>query len=307
MKLLNAILKRAKKLEGRVVFHELHDERVRSAIKKLQRLKIITPLLLGKERKDLKGEYIDPGSFALKKKYAQRMVQLRKDKGWSYEECYKKLEDVNYFGTMMVEMGDADAMVAGAAQTTASTLRPALQLLKKQHVSAGFLMVKKERVLYYADCSVTVNPTSEELADTARASAQTMSNLGIEPKVALLSFSTKGSAQHEFVDKVAKAAELLKDEKFIADGELQVDAALVPEIAKRKCPESKIKGNANVLIFPDLQSGNISYKLTERLGGFQAIGPIVQGLRKPVNDLSRGCSPDDIVYVAAIAVLQSKS
>ncbi len=306
MDLLKSILDKAKKCPKRVVFHELHDKRIRDAIKKIQKLGIAKPILLGKERPDLKGVYISTSDMRYRVKYAKKMYELRKDKGWTLDECKEKLNDPNYFGTMMVVCDDADAMVAGSMQPTASTLRPALQLLKRQHVSGGFLMINKKRTLYFADCSVTTDPTPEELADSARASAKTMRNLGFKPKVAMLSFSTKGSAQHTLVDKVAKATALLKDIDFIVDGELQVDAALVPEVAKLKCPKAKIKGDANILIFPDLNAGNIGYKLAQRLGNMRAIGPIIQGLEKPVNDLSRGCTAEDIVYVTAIAVLQSK-
>ncbi|MBD3361010.1 phosphate acetyltransferase, partial [Candidatus Peregrinibacteria bacterium] len=229
------------------------------------------------------------------------------------KEAQKLVKDVNYFGTMMVYTNDADGMITGAAHETADSVRPALQIIKtkeKFHKASGiYFMVLENRLLLFADTAITINPNSHDLVDITLDTAETAKKFGIKPKIALLSFSSKGSAKHPFVDKVKEAVELAKDKRpdLTIDGELQVDAALVPEVAKRKCPDSPLKGKANILIFPDLEAANIGYKLVERLAKAKAVGPFLQGLKKPVNDLSRGCDYKDIVNATAFTVCECEN
>ena len=217
-----------------------------------------------------------------------------------------------YFGTMMVQTGDADGLIGGATTTTANTLRPALQIIRtheKFHkVSGLFLMNVKGRLLFLADCAVNIEPSSHVLAEIAMDTKETVKKFGIEPRVAMISFSTNGSADHPSVERVREATEMVrdKDPALVVDGEMQVDAALDPETCQRKYPNSRIKGDANVLIFPGVSAGNIGYKLL-RTAGADAVGPILQGLKKPVNDLSRGCNIQDVIDVCAITVLQAQN
>jgi phosphate acetyltransferase len=270
---------------------------------------------------DLTGVSIaDPAASEKTAPYAQLLFELRKVKGMTEEEAHKLVsQNTLYFATMMVKTGDADGMVAGAINSTGNTLRPALQIIKTAPgisvVSSCFIMEipKKEYgdegVMVFGDCAVIPNPTADELAAIAIASAKTGKELvGLNPKVAMLSFSTKGSASHDLVTKVQEATKKVKElaPEMNVDGELQADAALVESVGQLKSPGSPVAGHANVLVFPDLQAGNIGYKLVQRLAGAEAIGPIIQGLNKPVNDLSRGCSIEDIVSVVAITAVMAR-
>jgi len=261
-------------------------------------------------------EIVNPATSEKAAAYANALYEIRKAKGMTEEEAAKKVADPMFYGVMMVKMGDADGLVSGAIHSTGDMLRPALQIIKCKPdiktVSSCFLMespIEEYGVMIFSDCAVIPNPTAEELANIAVAAAESARSLGeIEPKVAMLSFSTKGSAKHENVTKVQEATKLAKElaPELKLDGELQLDAAIVPEVGQLKSPGSEVAGHANVLVFPDLQAGNIGYKLVQRLGKAEAYGPILQGIAKPCNDLSRGCSVDDIVATVAITAVQAQ-
>jgi phosphate acetyltransferase len=317
-KFINFVKKTAKANPQRIVFPEGFEERVLMATKKILKEKTAIPILIGNpdviraNAKKLgikldfrKIEIHDPLTSPKRAAFAKEFYNLRKHKGITEEEALKTIEKINYFGTMMVHMGDADGMISGTTYSTAETVRPALQIIKTkekfQKVSGVFFLILEKRLLLFADSAITIDPNSHDLADIAIDTAETAKKFNIEPRIAMLSFSTHGSAKHPHVDKVKEATALIRDQRpdLIVEGEMQVDAALIPHIAKRKFPESKLKGDANIMIFPDLQSGNIAYKLVERLAKAKAIGPILQGLKKPINDLSRGCSWQDIANLAA--------
>ncbi len=327
--LIKSIFTKAKQMEKRIVLPEGEDPRIIEAAISASRLGVAKITLLGCEdtiRKKAVGsldsiEIINPRTSDRISQYSNLLYELRKSKGVTMEDAERLAKNNLYFGVLMVKNGDADGMVAGAINSTGDVLRPALQIIKAKKgintVSSCFLMALPEGVKYghngvliFADCAVNINPDARALADIALAGAQSAKAIADipQPKVAMLSFSTKGSAKHEYADKVIEATRLAKESQpdLLIDGELQADAALVESVAWLKAPDSVIGGQANVLIFPDLQSGNIGYKLVQRLAKAEAIGPISQGLAKPVNDLSRGCSAEDVVSVIAITALQAE-
>jgi phosphate acetyltransferase len=320
MNLLDKIHKQAKKNPKRIVFPESSEERILKACDKILKKGIAKVILLGNKNKILnkakklnlnikKARIID---HLKSKTYTNELVKLRKSKGMTIKKAKELLKDENYFGTMMVHMNHADGLISGAIHTTADTVLPALQIIKTKEefhrVSGLFLMLIKDKVYLFADCAININPDAKTLAEIAIDSEKTAKRFGIRPRIAMLSFSSHGSGDHKILDKIRNAVKIVqkKEPKLKIDGELQVDAALDPEVCKIKAPNSKLKGNANVLIFPDLNVGNISYKLVERLGNAEAIGPILQGLQKPINDLSRGCKVKDIVNLAAITVVEAQ-
>ena len=301
------------KLQGAnisIVLPEGTDERIQQAAVKLAEDGIIKPIVISSS-KTLPEHLtvIDPETYEDLEGLVEAFVQRRKGKV-TVDEARELLKDVNYFGTMLVYTERANGLVSGAIHTTAETVRPALQIIKTKpgisKTSGAFLMIKEDVRYVFADCAITIAPTSEDLAEIAIASAKTAASFGINPKIAMLSFSTKGSAHSEETEKVAKATSIAKEmmPSLAIDGELQFDASIVPSIAAKKAPGSVIQGDANVFIFPTLDAGNIGYKMAERLGGFEAIGPILQGLNAPVNDLSRGCSVEDVYKLAYITAAQ---
>ncbi len=327
MSFLGQVRKKALQANRRIVLPESFDERVLRAVAEILKEKVAQPILVGNPDQimndakayeiSLQGaRIVDPENFERFEVYVDKLVELRSKKGMTREEATKILKnDINFFGAMMVKMGDADGMVSGASSPTAKVLRAGIQVKPgMKTVSSVFIMELSQfkemygSVLVFGDCSVIPHPNSEQLADIACSSAETaLSIANINPRVALLTFSTKGSANHECVDKVIEAGRILRDRhvSFRFDDELQADAALVKSIGEIKAPLSDVSGNANVLIFPNLSAGNIGYKLVQRLAGANAYGPIIQGLDAPVNDLSRGCSVNDIVVLTAITSAQA--
>ena len=314
----------AKAYKKTIVLPEGEDPRTIEAARKIVAEDLANLVILGDPAKiDVEGvTVIDPTSPTAPKHeaYAQKFAELRAKKGVTIEQARAQMMDATYYGTMMVKMGDADGLVSGACHSTADTLRPALQILKTapgtKLVSAFFVMCTDtpqfgtDGTLIFADCGLNINPSSDELSEIAIASAHSWSTFmgNVEPHVAMLSYSTMGSAGGEVAKKVQEAVKFCKEKapELAIDGDLQLDAAIVPTVAQLKAPGSSVAGKANVLVFPDLEAGNIGYKLVQRFAGADAYGPILQGIAKPVNDLSRGCSADDIVGVVAITAVQAQ-
>ncbi len=328
MKLLEQILENARHHNKRIVLPEGAEPRTLKAAEIILKQKIAQLILLGNTDKiagqvadlqvDITGaQIVDPATDPRREHYAGMMVEIRKSKGLTREEALSLLNDPLYFGVMMIKAGDADGELAGAINATGDVLRPAFQYIKTlpgvSVVSGAFLMFVSpafghDGILVFADCAVLPDPDERQLAEIAVTTAKTAKAIvGLEPRVAMLSFSTKGSAKHEMVDKVVNATRIAREMSpdLKIEGELQVDAALADEVARLKAPGSEVAGKANVLVFPTLESGNIGYKLVQRLAGAEAIGPILQGMAAPINDLSRGCSVTDIVNMVAITANQA--
>lgn len=330
MDFMHRIWKQARSEKRRIVLAEGEERRNLIAAAKIIENSLAEIVLVGNTEKikesaknlnlDLyDAEIVDPNTSDKLEKYTKEFTELRKSKGMTEEKASRIVRDPLYFGTMMVKMGDADGMVSGAIHTTGDLLRPGLQIVRTAKgvaVVSGFFVMMVPNcnygdngILLFADCAVNPNPTAEQLASIAINTADTAKSLlGVEPKVAMLSFSTMGSANHELVDKVREATAIAKELRpdLDIDGELQLDAAIVKEVADLKAPNSPVAGKANVLVFPDLQTGNIGYKLVQRFANASAIGPICQGFAKPINDLSRGCTPEDIVNVVAVTAVQAQ-
>ena len=332
MTFIEEIKNRASKEIKTIILPEAEDKRVLEAAEKVTKESFAKVILLGEENKikedckkydiNIEGvEIINPLQSEKKEEYIQKLYELRKNKGLTLEEAENLLKQPIYFGMMMLkdENSKADGLVSGAAHSTANTLRPALQILKTKPgtklVSAFFVMCVpncnygENGTFVFGDSGLNQDPTADELSEIAISSAKSFEQLvQKKAKIAMLSYSTKGSANSELTKKVIEATNLVheKEESLLVDGELQLDAAIVPEIAASKAPESPLKGEANVLVFPDLDAGNIGYKLVQRLAKAEAYGPLCQGIAKPVNDLSRGCSADDIVGVVAITAVQAQ-
>ncbi len=330
MNFIENVKERVKNNVKTIVLPEAEDLRVLEATSKILKEKFAKVILIGNKDNILKKakdnnldieevKIIDPAKSEKFDEYVNLLVELRKNKGMTVEEAKKLVLDPVYYGMLMVKSGEADGLVSGAAHSTADTLRPALQILKTAEgtklVSAFFLMVVpnckygEEGTFVFADCGLNPNPGVDELEAIAVSSAKSFEQLvQKDAKIAMLSYSTYGSAKSELTEKMVNATKQIKTNHpdLQVDGELQLDAAIVPEIAASKAPESKVAGHANVLVFPDLNAGNIGYKLTQRLGNAEAYGPLCQGIAKPVNDLSRGCSSNDIVGVVAITALQAQ-
>jgi phosphate acetyltransferase len=330
MTLLERIRTNAQKYFKRIILPESFEDRTLKAADYAVENSLADIILLGNKETILakatelhltnigKATFVDPLNHDKKDHYVNMMVELRKHKGLTSAEAAKQIEDPLYLATLMIKNGDADGEVAGAMNATGDVLRPAFQFVKTLPgitvVSGAFIMILPERdygdegILVFADCAVHPNPDEKQLAEIAVATAKTAQDIaGIDPKVAMLSFSTKGSAQHEMVDLVSNATEIARtmQSDLKIDGELQADAAIVEAIGQKKAPGSLIAGKANVLVFPDLNSGNIAYKLVQRLARAEAIGPILQGMAAPINDLSRGCSVSDIINMIAITANQA--
>lgn len=318
--IINELEKKVTGSGTRIVFTEGWDPRVQEAAIKLVENNIVVPILLGEPEEieacakengfDVSNiQQMSPKSFNKMEEMATKMVELRRGK-LDMETCKKMLQHTNYFGTMLVQMGYADGLLGGATYSTADTVRPALQLVKTAPgnalVSSCFLLVKGDQQYIMGDCSININPNADELVEITMQTAHTAKQFGIDPKVALLSYSSMGSAKGECVAKMTEASLRLKRMPidFEIDGEMQFDCAVSPEVAALKAPGSKVAGHANTFIFPNLSSGNIGYKIAARLGGWEAIGPVLQGLNAPINDLSRGCTAQEIYKMAIVTAAQ---
>lgn len=325
MDFIAKIKEKAHELNKSIVFPESLEDRTLLAIQIIINEETAHPILLGDE-KEIKARAVKAGAninwnmvtiismedTQITDRYTKALFDLRKDKGLTMKEADELLKDPNYFGATMVHLDEADGMISGAASPSGAVFKPALQIIKTKEkfhkVSGVFFMVLEKRLILFADCAVIPDPNSHDLADIAIDTALTAKRFGLAPKVALLAFSTNSNSDNPDIQKIKEAVKLAKEKApdLLIEGEMQVDAALVPKIAKRKFPQSKIAGEANVLIFPNLLAGNIAYKLVERLAGAKAIGPILQGLKKPVNDLSRGCEARDIANIAAITACEAE-
>ncbi|MGD6776169.1 phosphate acetyltransferase [Sutcliffiella horikoshii] len=305
----------------KIVFPEGNDERVLTAVARLAAENMVQPIVVG-DLDEINGlaselkltldgvEIYDPKTYENMDELVASFVERRKGKA-TEEDARKILLNPNYFGTMLVHVDRAQGLVSGAAHSTADTVRPALQIIKTKEgvrkTSGVFIMVRNDEKYVFADCAINISPDSNDLAEIAVESAATANMFGIEPKVAMLSFSTKGSAKSPETERVVEAARIASERapELVVEGEFQFDAAFVPSVAEKKAPGSKIQGDANVFVFPSLEAGNIGYKIAQRLGNFEAVGPILQGLNKPVNDLSRGCSVKDVYKLALITAGQA--
>ncbi|WP_436882186.1 phosphate acetyltransferase [Mammaliicoccus sciuri] len=324
--LLNVLSDKLSGKNVRIVLPEGEDARVLTAAVKLQATDLVAPIVLGNEEKiketaagaDLSIDgltIINPETSELKADLVEKFVERRKGKA-TQEQAEELLNNVNYFGTMLVYTNQADGLVSGAAHSTADTVRPALQIIKTKpgvtKTSGVFFMTKGEEQYVFGDCAINPELNAQDLAEIAIESAKTAQAFGMSPRVAILSFSTKGSAKSPDTEKVSEAVSIAQEnlketdlKDVVLDGEFQFDAAIVPEVAAKKAPNSEIQGDANVFIFPSLEAGNIGYKIAQRLGGFDAVGPVLQGLNAPVNDLSRGCSAEDVYSLSIITAAQT--
>lgn len=305
----------------RIVFPESMDVRVLGAAIRLKQDDVLEPIMIGEAdavhalAKENGWDatsltIVDPAKYDKFEEMVASFVERRKGKA-TEDQAKTMLQNANYFGTMLTYMGEADGMVSGAIHSTGDTVRPALQIIKTKpgvsRTSGAFIMSKRNETYLFSDCAININPNAQELAEIAVESARTAELFGIDPIVALMSFSTKGSAKDPIVDKVVEATRIAQElaPEYQIDGELQFDAAFAPTVAALKAPESKVAGQAKVFVFPEIQSGNIGYKIAQRLGGFEAIGPILQGLNKPISDLSRGCVEEDVYKLAIITAAQT--
>lgn len=310
-----------RKYQHKIVLPEGTDIRIIGAASRLKNNGILEPIVLGKKEEVMqlakengidaeRLQVIDPDAYEEREELIKAFVERRKGK-ITEEEAREIIKDENYFGTLLVYTGRADGLVSGAIHTTADTVKPALQIIKVKpeytKVSGGFLLIKDKELYVMGDCAINIDPTAEDLAEIAKQTSDTAKNYGLDPKVAMLSFSTKGSGKGPMVDKVRQGYEIAKEKypDLVIDGELQFDAAFVPEVAAKKLRISPVAGQANVFIFPDIQAGNIGYKIAQRLGRYEAIGPILQGLNSPVNDLSRGCNEEDVYKLCIISSMEA--
>lgn len=321
MSLIENLRSKVRASKPEIVFPEGDDPRILRAAIRLNEDGDIKPIVLG-DKKELEAlaekegvklgdlEILDPANYEAKDEMVKAFVERRKGKV-NEEQAAEILKDHNYFGTMLIYMGKAKGLVSGAAHTTADTVRPALQIIKTKEgykrCSGAFIMLRGEEMYLMADCAINIDLDADGLAEVAVVSNETARQFGMDPKIAMLSFSTKGSASHERVTMVAEATKMAKEKnpEMAIDGELQFDAAFVESVAKKKAPGSEVAGHANVFVFPNIEAGNIGYKIAQRFGGFEAIGPILQGLNAPVNDLSRGCSEDEVYSLAIITAAQA--